>query len=144
MVKCRQSKDWILYQFNGCLVLYHIIASSKRNAQELRIIKRCFKTLKLFENNNSNSYLLNVFSISNKVIERSHLAQWFIAYLNMIEIVICCFTVNFEHAINFWEIMKSRVVLRTLYDGTFSKNSQWLLNFRWVIIPITVNKRFCV
>ena len=28
----------------------------------------------------------------------------------MIEIVICCFTVNFEHAINFWEIMKSRVV----------------------------------
>ena len=31
MVKCRQSKDWLLYYFNRCYVSHHVMASTKRN-----------------------------------------------------------------------------------------------------------------
>ena len=62
----------------------------------------------------------------------------------MIEIVICCFIVNFQHAIDFRDFMKSSGVFRTLYNRVFCKDSQRLLNFRWVIIPITADKHLGV
>ena len=48
----------------------------------------------------------------------------------MIEIVICCFIVNFQHAIDFRDFMKSSGVSP--------------VNFRWVIIPATVDKHLGV